>query len=331
MTSAKTEFINGTPQDYPAWPDTEGNHINAHDGGIIYAASAYHWYGMHLRPCPALSGEAGGQKTTVGVVMYRSEDLCNWTYEGVILPCSDDPVHPLYGPMRLERPKIVYNEHTGAFVMWFHYVGRPGDHGDAIGEGEAGTASCDTVNGTYTYHGCVRPVDDHGSVKDCTLYKDDDGAAYFIYDRKIVDTKQRNLFVVKLTDDYLRPTDTWYDLENTHHREAPAIVKHGGYYYMVTSGTTGWRPNQAKYYRGRSVTGPYEDMGDPHSGEFAHISHHSQATHIFRVENKQDTYIYMAERHNTDNMINCSYIWLPVEFTEENRMHIPYLERWRLD
>ena len=117
------EFVNGTPHDYPQWLDTDGAHINAHDGGIIFVDGVYHWYGMHLRPFPALSGDGGGQKTTVGVVMYRSTDLYNWTREGVILPCSTQPDDALYGPMRFERPKIVYNERTRKYVMWFHYVG----------------------------------------------------------------------------------------------------------------------------------------------------------------------------------------------------------------
>jgi hypothetical protein len=88
----KTEFINGTPNDYPQWPDTEGHPINAHDGGMIHVDGVYHWYGLHLRPFPAVNGVEGGQKTTVGVVMYRSEDLYR-QHGQLLVHLAPDQIH----------------------------------------------------------------------------------------------------------------------------------------------------------------------------------------------------------------------------------------------
>ncbi len=62
-------------------------------------------YGLALRPLPAANGTAGGQKTTVGVVMYCSDDLYNWAYEGVILPCSSDPSSNYMPPCALSAPR----------------------------------------------------------------------------------------------------------------------------------------------------------------------------------------------------------------------------------
>lgn len=45
---------------------------------------------MALRDLPFDGAGAGGQTTTTGVVMYSSEDLQQWKYEGVILGCSED-------------------------------------------------------------------------------------------------------------------------------------------------------------------------------------------------------------------------------------------------
>jgi beta-galactosidase len=114
-----SNFQNGGFSDHVKWLDTSGNLINAHDGGIIFAEGKYHWYGMAVRP---MSVKKGGQKTTVGVVMYVSTDLYNWDYGGVILECSTDPKSPLYGLMRFERPKIIYNDRTKTYVLWCHYV-----------------------------------------------------------------------------------------------------------------------------------------------------------------------------------------------------------------
>jgi hypothetical protein len=95
-------FWHGEINEYIQWHDTDGNIINASDGGIIFAEGKYHWYGQALRPFPDLPGADGGQKTDVGVVMYESEDLLNWKYEGVILATNNDPDSPLFGPMRFE-------------------------------------------------------------------------------------------------------------------------------------------------------------------------------------------------------------------------------------
>ncbi len=70
-------FVHGEINEFIQWYDTDGNIINASDGGIIYAENKYHWYGLALRPLPEKAGPEGGQKTTKGVVMYESEDLLN--------------------------------------------------------------------------------------------------------------------------------------------------------------------------------------------------------------------------------------------------------------
>ena len=43
-------------------------------------------------------------------------------------------------------------------------------------------------------------------------------------------------------------------------REAPAIFRHKGYYYLMTSGCTRWAPNEATYHRSTMLFGPYEEV-----------------------------------------------------------------------
>ena len=320
-------FVHGELDEFIPWYDTDGNIINASDGGIIYVDGVYHWYGMALRPLPTGANGKGGQSTTTGVVMYASEDLYHWKYEGVILACSSDPSSPLYAPMRFERPKILYNSKTGKYVLWCHYEKYPGDHGDTEGTGEAGVAVCDRVNGNYTWLGCGRPIDDRGMVRDCTAYQDEDGSAFFIYDRQV--GKDRCLHIVRLSEDYLSLTDDWKRLDAAFWREAAALVKHGEYYYMITSDLTSWRANQAKYFRAGNLFGSWEDMGDPCIGDDTHTTFHSQSTYIFRVEGT-DIWIHMAERHNTENFECCSYIWLPIDFHGDNTISLNYRKEWRL-
>ncbi len=326
---------NGELNQFVDWYDTNGEIINASDGGIIYADGVYHWYGMALRPLPFNGAGKGGQTTTTGIVMYKSKDLQNWEYEGVILPCSDDPAHPLYGPMRFERPKIIYNDKTKQFVLWCHYVKYPGDHGFKDGTGDAGVAVCDTVNGTYKWLGYSRPIDDIGYVRDCTLYKDRDGSAYFVYDRQTGDSwdgddVDRCIHIVKLSDDYTTFTNEYKRIQEAYWREAACLTYYDGYYFMITSDLTSWDFNQARYYRAKDIFGPWEDMGDPCVDDDDHLTFHSQGTYIFQVEGKENLHIFMAERHNTDNFLNCSYIWLPIEFKEDHSLQLNYQKEWEL-
>lgn len=325
---------NGALTEFVDWYDADGNVINASDGGILYVDGTYHWYGMALRDLPFDGGGRGGQATDVGVVMYASEDLLHWRYEGVILPCSKDESHPLYGPMRFERPKIVYNDRTKKYVLWCHYVKYPGDHGFTPGTAEAGVAVCDTVNGTYEWLGASRPIDDKGYVRDCTLYKDDDGQAYFIYDRQTGDSwdgddVDRCLHVVRLSEDYTTFTDDYARMDAAYWREAATVVKHGEYYYIITSDLTSWDFNQARYYRTKNLMEPWEDMGDPCVGDADHLTFHTQGTYIFQVEDREDLHVFMAERHNVENFLHCSYVWLPIQFHEDGTLSLHYVEEWK--
>jgi len=328
-----SEFNNGAVTEHVAWLDTSGNLINAHDGGILYADGRYHWYGLALRPLPVANGPDGGQKTTTGVVMYSSTDLYNWTYEGVVLACSPDPANPLYGPMRFERPKIVYNRSTRQYVMWFHYVGYPGDHGTKIGSGDAGVAVSNKVNGPYAFKGYSRPIDANGIVRDFTLFQDDDGAAYFIYDRDVpkpLPGSGRVLHIVKLTDDYLGFSATYYEIANASRREAPVMFKRNGFYFLITSAETGWKNNAANYYRATNIMGPYAEEGNPCIGPDAELTFDAQGTYAFLVHGKKDEFVLMAERHITARMTDSSYLFLPIRFPTASTLELPYIPAWRL-
>ena len=129
---------------------------------------------------------------------------------------------------------------------------------------------------------------------------------------------------------YLACTSEYTRVNEAYWREAAALVKHNGYYYMITSDLTSWDFNQAKYYRAKNIMGPWEEIGDPCIGDDDHLTFHSQGTYIFKVESKEDMYIFMAERHNTSNFLHCSYVWLPVIFNDDNTLSLKYNKEWTI-
>jgi hypothetical protein len=123
------------------WKDTDGVHINAHGGGILYYNGQYYWFGEHK-----VAGEKGN-KAYVGVSCYSSKDLYNWKNEGIALSVVKDSSHPLAEGCIIERPKVIYNPKTRQFVMWFHHEPKNKGYAGAL----SGIAAADTPTGPYRY------------------------------------------------------------------------------------------------------------------------------------------------------------------------------------
>ena len=129
------------------WPDSNGIHINAHGGGMLYHDGAYYWFGEHKIEGPA------GNLSHVGVHCYSSRDLFNWADEGIALSVVDEPEHPIEHGCVLERPKVILNARTGKFVMWFHLELKDKGYSAAL----SGVAVSDRVTGPYTFLNAFRP------------------------------------------------------------------------------------------------------------------------------------------------------------------------------
>lgn len=97
------------------WPDTEGKHINAHGGGILFFNNTYYWFGESRLP------RSEKDRSRYGVSCYSSKDLMNWKNEGLALRVINDTASMLLPGCVIERPKVIYNKKTGKFVMWFHH------------------------------------------------------------------------------------------------------------------------------------------------------------------------------------------------------------------
>ncbi len=114
--------------------------------------------------------------------------MVNWTFEGIVLPAEkDDPSSDLHPSKVLERPKVVYNQKTGKFVMWAHV--ESADYSKAA----AGVAVADTPTGPFTYLGSFRP--NNAMSRDQTVFVDDNGRAYQLYSSE----ENATLYISELT------------------------------------------------------------------------------------------------------------------------------------
>ena len=170
----------------------------------------------------------------------------------------------------------MYNASTGKFVMWMHK-----ENGADYSEARAAVAVSDTVDGNYTWQGSFRPLGQHMS-RDITVFVDTDGTGYMISAAR----ENYDLQIYRLTADYTGIAALVANPWHGGHREAPALFKRGGVYFMLTSGATGWNPNQQQYATATSIAGPWTAMtnvGDsttygsqtayvlPVQGDFGHL------------------------------------------------------------
>lgn len=338
------------------WFDTDGNIINAHGGGILYHDGTYYWFGEH-------KGE-DSNNALVGVTCYSSKDLYNWKFENIALPVSDNENSPIVKGSIIERPKVIYNKKTNKFVMYFHLeLKDKGYHAAHVG-----IAVSDNVSGPYRLvrNGRVNagkwPVNFSEDLKkltekesdfkawtpewleamdkglflrrdfeggqmsrDMTLFVDDDKKAYHIYSSE----DNASLHIAELTNDYQNYTGKYARIFPAKYNEAPAIFKKDGTYFMITSGCTGWAPNEARMFSAPSIWGPWIQHDNPCRGEDAELTFHSQSTYILPVQGKKNAFVFMADRWIPKNPIDGRYVWLPIQF-ENGLPVIEWKDEWRL-
>ncbi len=204
-----TTLTNFTPDDRQATRfDTAGNPVDAHDGMIAQFGGSYYLYGT--------SYDCGYQwqynRDFCGFKVYSSPDLAHWTDRGYVAT----PRQCTY----CFRPHVVYNAQTHRYVMWVNDQ-------DALDNFRVYTAP--TPIGPFT----EAPVPDLPSATPCTadlgLFVDADGTGYLT-----CSNAGWHIAVIKLTPDYLQPTDQWSVVGVTK-VEAPSLFERDGTYYLTMS------------------------------------------------------------------------------------------------
>ncbi len=318
----RTSFLTGS-----YWYDDNGGLIQAHGGGILYdeKSGKYYWYGEAREPStvPENLKSYASMGWRIGVACYSSEDLYNWRYEGLALemiegenlsyPQSDIRVGEV-----LERPKVIYNEKTGKYVMWMHI-----DNG-WYGYSRAGVAVSDSAEGPFEYLGSCRPGGKMS--RDMTVFVDDDGAAYLYFSTD----ENGCLACVRLSEDYLSCEDEatyciWWQW-----REAPAVFKYKDTYYMITSGCTGWDPNAADYATAPSPKGPWTQHGSPCVGEGADITFGGQSAWVLPVDADSGKFIFIADIWRPADHKESGYIWLPIQINTDGSLRIEWVDEWKI-
>ncbi|MBO5180491.1 MAG: family 43 glycosylhydrolase [Paraprevotella sp.] len=343
------------------WPDEAGRHINAHGGNVLYHDGMYYWYGEN-RPYR-------GFTTEEGVEVYSSADLLHWKDEGVALAVSAEEGSPIERGCIMERPKVVYNPRTGKFVMLFHLELKGQGYaaarvGFAVGDTPVGPfrflRSLRPNAGIWPVEfgkkerraarrlresdykewwtpewrkavekGLLLSRDLPGGQmsRDMTVFVDEDGKAYHVFSSE----ENLTLHLAELTDDYLDYTGRYTRIAPGGQNEAPVLFKRKGMYWLITSGCTGWAPNEARMFSASSLWGPWKQHANPCRGPQADRTFGGQGTYAFPLPDREDVVLFMADVWNPDHLRDSRHIWLPVEFDAKGVPVLRWRDSWALD
>jgi len=276
------------------WNDTNGNFINAHSGGILKYKDTYYWYGEDK------TEGWQGRLAYYGVHCYSSKDLMNWKDEGIVLKCVEDCNSPIRRGGRIERPKVIYNDLTKKFVMWFHST----DENHTIAK--SGVAIADNPTGPFEFL-FAKWANANSWPINVTLADKNIETAQWTSDQENLQAlnsqnseivhynllgahfergqmardmtlfkdedgtayhiyaseSNSTLHIAKLTQDYLEHTGEYKRVFIHRWMEAPAMFKREGKYYLLMSGCTGWDPNPSRAAVADSIFGDWKEYKNP--------------------------------------------------------------------
>jgi hypothetical protein len=305
------------------WLDNKSIPINAHGGGVLFHNGLYYWYGEHK-----IAGKSEKKFADGGIHCYTSKDLINWTNAGIVLSVDYKIKNTdiEYGCL-IERPKVVYNKKTGKFIAFFKFY--PKGNGYEIAY--VGVATADSPNGPFQYSHKFLADSPKGS-GDFSMFVDTNGDLYHLAVRK----PDKTFIIGKMRDDYLLPEEEYKICQGIeYHTEAPAIIKVNDVYHMISSGSSGWKPNEARYYTSTNLFGAWTRHKNPTYG-FNTIDNlgsektfGGQSSFIIPVAGLENAFIAMFDIWKPTMPIEGRYIWLPIEF-KEGKIVINWIEKWNL-
>jgi beta-xylosidase len=292
------------------WPDNQGEHIQAHGGGVIELGNTFYWFGEDRAQT--------NQRGLRCVSCYSSQDLVHWTHRNQVLKL-EDPENFGRGWI-LERPKVFYNAKTKKFVMYMHIDGPlPGERG-GYNLARVGVATCDTVDGDYKYLNSFRPLGYQS--RDIGQFIDDDGAAYLIFE-----DRPNGFHIAKLSDDYLTVEKDICLIPE--HLEGGALVHFDGLYYVVGSHLTGWAANPNVYATAKSLAGPwskFKSIAPESTNTFG-----SQSSMLLKIAGTKTTsVIFMGDIWRPQTQWDSRYLWMPLEIGD-GKLRLPEPHEWTLD
>ncbi|WP_168735946.1 family 43 glycosylhydrolase [Cohnella fermenti] len=211
------------------------------DPHVMYYEGVYYLYGTDTAK--------SSTDMQVGIKVYTSTDLVNWTERGYALSNEDS-----WGSKQFWAPEVI--ERDGTFYMYY-----------AVEEHLA-VASSDSPLGPFKQE-VQAPLHPDTKEIDAHIFTDDDGRSYMYFVRF---NNNNHILVAEMNEDMksikedtiqfvFAPTQEWENSQKepvASINEGPFVIKHNGTYYMTYSGNHFQSPDYGVgYATAPTPTGPW--------------------------------------------------------------------------
>ncbi|GGH00304.1 hypothetical protein GCM10011586_14850 [Silvibacterium dinghuense] len=203
----------------------------------------------------------------------------------------------------LEREHVIYNKSTGEWVLYAHYDNSSYTVASVL------VATSTNECGPYTVQSEFQPLGLQS--RDETVFEDDDGSAYLISASNKDGGANDTMAVFKLTSDYLSvdPSAGYIWLFEGLYREAPAVAKSNGTYFLITSQAAGWYPSQGGYAASTAMMSGWsalQDLGNT-------STYGGQSADILTIKGtRTNAYVLVLDHLGGNSLTDTGSMWLPL-------------------
>ncbi len=339
-----------------SWFDNNGQLINAHGGNIIFHNNRYYWYGENI--------EDSIQNNSFGINCYSSTDLYNWKKEAISFTPPKEQENTLKQGSDILYPKVIYNERTKNFVMWFQVDSR----NKSSRTSRTGVAVSKTATGPFQFIYSYRPnagslplnlpyppdsilkAEDYvlnspawmeavnkglyayrdmkkGQTSyNMTLFVDNNLQAYHIYSSE----DELAIHIAELYDDYLSHTGKYVRIPTDGYNETIAFFRRNDKYFLITSVSNMDGKYQLKLYHADNIMGKWSLYSDFYNKENSNdFLSNLQNSFVFPVNGKKDAYIFIGDYWQQQNPDKSYYVWLPILF-KNDEPYTQWQDKWDL-
>lgn len=306
-------------RNHTEWRDTAGNPIDCHEGGILRVGDTYYWYGRIYHGNDRGIYGTGGAPFRCGLNCYSSTNLVDWTFEGNILSYPDSG---WLTEGTWHRPRVLFNEKTGKYVLWFFCLGIP--------EGKPWVkdvvAVADQPTGPFALLGeRIMSIEPSG---DLALFQDIDGKGYIANG-----DWERHGFVFRLSDDFQQiegdPITALPAIGNVGY-EGLSMACFKGKYIVAGSFVRGLDPSDTTYAIADAPMGPYTVKGlmseqDTWRSQISSFCYIPETDCLFALCEQW----LIGPEGQTVAAEKSTQLWLPILFDPETgiaKMH--YVQQW---
>jgi hypothetical protein len=314
---AATGTINNPPGITTAWNDTSGNRIKNNCGGMLQVGGTFYWYGWdplsHTVNCYT--------STTLG-----SSSWAKVTSGGF----------PMFGSGFHGRPDVI-RRNDGVYVMIVEC--------STSGTGRNGVQyyTSSSPAGPFTFQRQDNQVMLNNSggwvnMGDKGLYQDEDAAqtVYLLCTSDDGGVTNSTTKIIRLTADALHQSSVVQSWTYSPKREALAMFKRNGTYYLFASRTLGWDSSETPYKTASSISGTWTQWTAVPTSPTSTNSFDTQHDFIVKIVGTSATsFFYMGDRWGHERTgVSTNFnnnAWFPLSFNGSGVPTILGQSTWTID